>query len=76
MSKDDLQTLGKTLGMSPDDAQSYIFNGAGSALANNVGPVGGNGLSNTLIDGLRTFFDFDFDFSKLAPRAGISPFFC
>ena len=27
------------------------------------------------IDGLRTFFDFDFDFSKLTPRVGFSPFF-
>ena len=26
-------------------------------------------------DGLRTFFNFDFDFSKLAPRAGILLFF-
>jgi hypothetical protein len=27
------------------------------------------------LDGLRTFFDFDFDFSKLALRASFSPFF-
>ena len=49
MSKDDLKTLGATLGMSPDDAQSYLFNSSGSALGNAVGPVGGNGLSNNAI---------------------------
>ncbi len=27
MSKDDLKTMGKTLGMQPDDVQSYLYNG-------------------------------------------------
>jgi hypothetical protein len=49
MSKDDLKTLGKTLGMSPDDARSYLFNGPSSANSATVGPVGGNGLSNNSI---------------------------
>ncbi len=49
MSKDDLQTLGKTLGMSPDDAQSYLFNGTSSAQSATVGPVFGNGLTNNSI---------------------------
>lgn len=49
MSKDDLNTLGITLGMFPDDIQSYLYNGASSALSTTVGPVGGNGLSNNMI---------------------------
>eukprot|EP01039_Chlorochromonas_danica_P011384 gene11384-12719_t len=49
MSKDDLATLGKTLGMCPDDAQSYLFNGVNSALSTTVGPVFGNGLTNNAI---------------------------
>ena len=35
--------------MSPDDAQSYLFNSSGSALGNAVGPGGGNGLSTNAI---------------------------
>jgi hypothetical protein len=49
MSKDDLKTLGKTLGMNPDDAQSYLFNGVNSAQSSTVGPVYGNVLTNNAI---------------------------
>lgn len=49
MSKDDLPTLGKTLGMSPDDAQSYLYNGTSSAQTNAIGPVFGNGLTNNAV---------------------------
>jgi hypothetical protein len=41
--------MGKTLGICPDNYQSYLYNGAGSAISATVGPVGGNGLSNNSI---------------------------
>ena len=46
-----------------------------SGIGDNLVIKFGRGVIVTRIDGLRTFFDFDFDFSKLAPRAGILPFF-
>ena len=49
MSKDDLKTLGKTLGMQPDDVQSYLYNGSSSALSATSGALYGNGLCNNAI---------------------------
>jgi hypothetical protein len=49
LSKDDLDTIGRTLGIYPDDVFSYFYNGTESSLANGVGPVGGNGLCNNMI---------------------------
>ena len=49
MSEDDLKTLGSTLGMYPDDAQSYEYHGASSASSTTEGPVGGNGMCNNQI---------------------------
>ena len=45
MSKDDLKTMGATLGCYPDDVQAYLYNTVGSA----TGAIGGNGLSNNMI---------------------------
>ena len=45
MSQDDLTALGRTLGIQPDDVQSYLYN---STIATD-GCVGGNGLSNNSI---------------------------
>lgn len=44
-----MKTLGKTLEMNPDDAQSYLFNGVNSAQSSTVGPVYGNDLTNNAI---------------------------
>lgn len=48
MSKDDLRTLGKTLGIHPDNILSYLFNGSGVGTINAF-PIGGNGLCNNSI---------------------------
>ena len=45
MSKDDLKTIGATLGCYPDDVQAYLYNTVGSE----TGSIGGNGLSNNMI---------------------------
>ena len=47
MSKDDLKTMGATLGCYPDDVQAYLYNTAG--LSATTGCIGGNGLSNNMI---------------------------
>ena len=44
-----LKTLGKTLGMQPDDVQSYLYNGTSSATSATAGPMFGNGLCNNAI---------------------------
>ena len=49
MSKDDLRTLGRTLGMQPDDVQSYLYNGTASATSATTGAVCGNGLCNNML---------------------------
>ena len=45
MSEDDLRSFGRTLGIHPDDVQSYIYN----STIGTSGCVGGNGLSNNMI---------------------------
>jgi len=47
MSLDDLRSFGRTLGMHPDDAQSYLYNTASSSAT--TGAVGGNGLCNNMV---------------------------
>ena len=47
MSKDDLQAFGRTLGVQPDDVQSYFYNGPAQVTAN--GAIYGNGLTNNSI---------------------------